>query len=253
MAASGHGTGVRSGKVNSRTADMYAVRKSDDNIVPKKQANKEGLSSAESVEGRTSTKRNTGQMPTVRTQGREAVSRRLAGVRQAAKQRKEERFTALLHHVNVELLTESYYKLKRKAAAGVDDVTWEEYGKSLAQRLVDLHERIHSGKYRAFRSERGYIPKPDGGQRPLGIAALEDKIVQRALLEVLNQIYEVDFLGFTHICAKSRKGNYIVLRKTIRKRFAAKCQRIRSQVMQRMHDPIPEVGRWLRHDITSIK
>jgi len=178
--------------------DMHAVRKSDGNIVPKKQANKEGISSAESVEGRTPPERNTGQMPTVRTQGRVAVPSRLASVRQAAQRRKDERFTALLHHVSVALLMESYYKLKRKAAAGVDKVTWEEYGKSLEERLPDLHDRIHSGKYRALPSKRGYIPKPDGGKRPLGIAAIEDKIVQRALLEVLNQIYEVDFLGFSY-------------------------------------------------------
>jgi RNA-directed DNA polymerase len=126
--ASGHGTGVRSGEVNSQMPDMYAIRKSDGNIVPKKQANKEGVSSAESVEGRAPTKRNTGQLPTVRTQGRGAVSSRLAGVRQAAQRRKDERFTALLHHVSVELLRKSYYDLKHNAAAGVDNVVggiWE--------------------------------------------------------------------------------------------------------------------------------
>ena len=198
MVASGHGTGVRSGKGKSRTPDMHATRKSDGNIVPKKRTNKEGRSSAESVEGRTPTKRNTGQSPTVRTQGRGAVSRGLSSVRQAAQRSKEERFTALLHHVNVDLLAKSYFSLKHDAAAGVDGVTWAEYGELLEERLAELHSRIHRGSYRALPSKRGYISKAGGGRRPLGITVLEDKIVQRALVEVLNQIYEVDFLGFSY-------------------------------------------------------
>lgn len=443
MLASGHGTGVRSGKVSSRTPDTYGIRKSDGNIVPKKQANKERVCSAEPVEGRTPTERNTGRTPTVRTQRRGAVSSGLAGVRQAAQRNRKERFTALLHHVNMELLRESYFNLKHDAAAGVDGVSWAEYGVRLEERLPDLHSRIHRGSYRAQPSKRGYISKSDGGQRLLGIAALEDKIVQRALVEVLNQIYEVDFLGFsygfrpgrkahdaldalsvaltrgkvnwvldadmrnyfdtidhewlerfiehriadrrvlrlirkwlragvledgqhtrtetgspqgavispllaniflhyvldtwthwwrrtqakgelivvryaddvvfgfqyrweaekfkvllrqrlaqfglklhpektrlvefgrfaaknrkekgegapetfdflgfTHTCAMSRKGNFIVLRKTIRKRLAAKCRDVRRQIRQRMHDPVPEVGRWLRSVIIGYQ
>lgn len=198
MVASGHGTGVRSGKGKNRTPDTHAIRKSDGNIVPKKRANKEGRSSAEPVEGRTPTKRNTGQSPTVRTQSRGAVSRGLSSVRQAAQRNREERFTALLHHVNVDLLRQSYFNLKHDAAAGVDGVSWAEYGESLEERLAELHSRIHRGSYRALPSKRGYIAKAGGGKRPLGITVLEDKIVQRALVEVLNQIYEVDFLGFSY-------------------------------------------------------
>jgi group II intron reverse transcriptase/maturase len=122
----------------------------------------------------------------------------LERVRQAAKARKKERFTALLHHVNVELLKEAYYWLKRSAAPGVDGLTWREYEQDLEAHVVDLHARVHRGAYRALPSRRKYIAKADGRQRPLGIAALEDKIVQRALVEVLNAIYEEDFLGFSY-------------------------------------------------------
>ena len=119
-------------------------------------------------------------------------------MRQAAKEDKGLRFTALLHHVNIDLLRSSYQSLKKQAAAGVDGVTWEEYGEGLEDRLNDLHGRIHRGAYRAKPSRRVWIPKPDGRQRPLGIAALEDKIVQRAVGTVLNQIWEEDFLGFSY-------------------------------------------------------
>jgi group II intron reverse transcriptase/maturase len=119
-------------------------------------------------------------------------------VRQAAKARKKERFTALLHHVTVELLRTSYFGLKRNAASGVDGVTWGDYEQHLEANLMDLHDRVHRGAYRALPSRRKYIPKSDGRQRPLGIASLEDKIVQRAVVEVLNAIYEEDFLGFSY-------------------------------------------------------
>jgi len=122
----------------------------------------------------------------------------LERVRTAARLRKKERFTALLHHVTVDLLRDAYSWLKRDAAAGADGVTWDDYGADLEVNLADLHARIHRGAYRAQPSRRVYIPKPDGRQRPLGIAALEDKIVQRALVEVLNAIYEEDFLGFSY-------------------------------------------------------
>jgi group II intron reverse transcriptase/maturase len=126
------------------------------------------------------------------------VSPGLDRVRQAARERRKERFTALLHHIDVDLLRWAYGRLQRAAAAGVDGLTWRVYGDGLEARLADLHARIHRGSYRAQPSRRHYIPKPDGRQRPLGIAALEDKIVQRATVEVLNAIYEEDFLGFSY-------------------------------------------------------
>jgi retron-type reverse transcriptase len=126
------------------------------------------------------------------------VTAGLERVRTAARLRKKEGFTALLHHVSLDLLRQAYSWLKRDAAAGVDGVTWDDYGTDLDRRLADLHARVHRGSYRAQPSQRRYIPKPDGRQRPLGIAALEDKIVQRAVVEVLNAIYEEDFLGFSY-------------------------------------------------------
>jgi RNA-directed DNA polymerase len=119
-------------------------------------------------------------------------------VRKAAKGNKEMKFTALLHHLTVDLLRESFYALKRKAAPGVDGVTWQEYETGLEDRLVDLHGRVHRGAYRAQPSRRKYLEKPDGRQRPLGIAAVEDKTVQQAVVTILNQIYEEDFLGFSY-------------------------------------------------------
>jgi RNA-directed DNA polymerase len=127
-----------------------------------------------------------------------AVSQRLDRVRQAARQRKKERFTALFHHVDTDLLRESFFWLQRKAAAGIDGVTWCDYERDLEVRLSELHDRLHRGAYRALPSRRQYIAKPDGSQRPLGIAALEDKIVQRAVVEVLSAVYEADFVGFSY-------------------------------------------------------
>jgi len=120
----------------------------------------------------------------------------------------QERFTALLHHVSVDLLRASYYALKRQAAPGVDGVTWQEYETGLESRLTDLHNRVHRGAYRAQPSRRVYIPKADGRQRPLGIAALEDKIVRQAVVTILNQIYEVDFQGFSETGQWSESNNY---------------------------------------------
>jgi RNA-directed DNA polymerase len=119
-------------------------------------------------------------------------------VRCIAEKDKGARFTALLHHVDVDRLRAAYRALNPKAATGVDGVTWFEYGLDLEENLRDLHARVHRGSYRAKPSRRAYIPKPDGRQRPLGIAALEDKILQRAVVEVLNAIYETDFLGFSY-------------------------------------------------------
>jgi retron-type reverse transcriptase len=126
------------------------------------------------------------------------VTQALDRVRQAAKQRKKERFTALLHHINPDTLRAAFYALKRKAVPGVDGVSWEDYEADLELRLEDLHGRVHRGAYRPQPSRRTYIPKADGKQRPLAIAALEDKIVQGAVVMVLNAIYEEDFLGFSY-------------------------------------------------------
>jgi len=130
--------------------------------------------------------------------GAENLFSGLKRVREAAGRNSPERFTALLHHVTVDLLREAYHKLNPRAAAGVDEVTWKEYGQGLEMRLVGLHERVHSGRYRAKPSKRIYLPKPDGKQRPIGIAVMEDKIVQQAVGWVLEQIYEEDFLGFSY-------------------------------------------------------
>ena len=132
------------------------------------------------------------------TQSGERVSQGLHGVRERARKNKQERFTALLHHVTPALLRDSFYALKRKAAPGVDGVTWQEYATGLEDRLKDLHGRVHRGAYQAQPSKRRWIPKGNGKQRPLGIAALEDKIVQQAVVTVLNEIYEEDFRGFSY-------------------------------------------------------
>jgi len=160
--------------------------------------NKGGEPLAEREEGRPLIKENTHQPSTSPTQSGTGVSQGLAGVRKAAKERKEMKFTALLHHLTVGLLRKSFYALKRRAAPGVDGVTWQEYETGIEDRLTDLHDRVHRGAYRALPSRRVYIPKPDGRQRPLGVAALEDKIVQQAVAIILNQIYEQDFLGFSY-------------------------------------------------------
>jgi RNA-directed DNA polymerase len=188
----------RFGKAKGRNPDMYAVEESDCTIVPMKQPNKTAHGVAEAAEGRVWTKKNADQPDIRPTQGGERVSQGLGGVRRAARERKQERFTALLHHLDVDLLRESYYALKRKAAPGVDGVRWSEYEEGLEDRLIELHDRVHRGAYRAQPSRRVYIPKADGRQRPLGIAALEDKVVQQAVVTILNQIYEVDFRGFSY-------------------------------------------------------
>ena len=150
------------------------------------------------AEGRPVTKENIVETNTRPTQGGERVSQGLHGVRERARINKQERFTALLHHVTQDLLRESFYALKRKAAPGVDGVTWKGYATGLEDRLRDLHDRVHRGAYRAQPSKRRWIPKSNGKQRPLGIAALEDKIVQQAIVTVLNEIYEEDFRGFSY-------------------------------------------------------
>ncbi|MGC2117465.1 MAG: group II intron reverse transcriptase/maturase, partial [Candidatus Acidiferrales bacterium] len=188
----------RSAKAINQTADTHVLEKSDCAVLPVNQPNKEGQSSAEVGEGRAQTKENIVQTHMHPTQSGKRMSQGLDGVRKVAKERKQERFTALLHHLNVDLLRDSFYALQRKASPGVDGVTWQEYETGLEDRLVDLHSRVHRGAYRAKPSRRVFIPKADGRQRPLGIAALEDKIVQQAVVTILNQIYEVDFKGFSY-------------------------------------------------------
>ena len=178
---------------------MHGSGESYSGVVPTKQPNKGGRPLAEVVEERPLVKENTEQSNQCRTQSRESGSSGLERVREVAKKDGKVRFTALFHHVTVDLLRESYNSLKKKAAPGVDGVTWRKYGEgSLEARLSDLHGRIHQGAYQALPSRRTWIPKPDGRQRPLGIAALEDKIVQRAVGTVLNQIWEEDFEGFSY-------------------------------------------------------
>jgi group II intron reverse transcriptase/maturase len=150
------------------------------------------------VEPRTGTKGNADQQSTRQAQDWERVSQALARIRQAAKLRKKERFTSLLHHVSVDLLRLSFFALKKDAAPGVDGLAWRDYEANLEDNLEDLHDRVHRGAYRALPSRRQYIPKADGRERPIAICALEDKIVQRAAVVVLNAIYEEDFRGFSY-------------------------------------------------------
>ena len=186
------------GEGSGRTARTDVPEESHDGIVPMNQSNKDRRPLAEIEEGRPSIKENARQPNTHPTQSGECVSQGLARVRKAAREHKEMKFTALLHHLTVDLLRESFYSLKRKAAPGVDGVTWQEYETGVEDRLVDLHSRVHGGAYRAMPSRRVYIEKADGRQRPLGVAALEDKIVQQAVVTILNQIYEEDFLSFSY-------------------------------------------------------
>lgn len=176
----------------------HGLEKSDFAIVAMKPANKAGAPAAEWVEPRAETKGNADPPRTRRTQSRVSVSQGLERVRQAARQKKRQEFTALLHHVDVDALREAFLALKRRAASGVDGLTWQDYASGLEERLQALHSRVHCGTYRALPVRRRFIPKPDGRQRPLGIAALEDKIVQRAVVTVLNAVYEEDFLGFSY-------------------------------------------------------
>jgi RNA-directed DNA polymerase len=177
--------------------------KSEQAIVPEKQSNEAPLLQAwvteETAEERACAKRNLCQQNTRRTQSRnQSVPSELVRVRQRAKQDKKARFTSLLHHLSLERWRAAFERLKPNAAAGVDDVHWRDYREGLEQRLQNLHARLHSGRYRARPARRAYIPKADGRQRALGIAALEDKIIQAAVAEMLNAIYEVDFLGFSY-------------------------------------------------------
>src|ERR1700691_2394440 len=172
--------------------------KSDRPVLPAKPSNKAARAEAEMVEERGLPEGNTASKPRPGHSAGQDASSALDRVRRAAQKYKEARFTALLHHVDLDRLRAAYRALSPKAAAGVDGVTWQSYGQDLEVNLRDLHARLHRGAYRATPSRRAYIPKADGRLRPLGIAALEDKMVQRAVVEVLNAVYEVDFLGFSY-------------------------------------------------------
>ena len=178
---------------------VHGHEKSDPAIVAVKPANEAETAmeqstavptAAESVEPRAGTKGNADQQSTCRTQSRASVSQALERIRKVARERKKEKFTALFHHISVELLGDAFYELKQDAAPGVDRLTWEDYEVKLERNLEDLYDRVQRGAYRALPSRRVYIPKPDGRQRPLAVAALEDKIVQRAAATLLNAIYE---------------------------------------------------------------
>ncbi len=177
---------------------MHGGGTSDPAIVAGKLANKAEQSASEPVERRAGTEGNARQHSTHRTPSRASVTQALERIRRTAKERKKERFTALLHHVGPDLLAAEFFALKEHAAAGVDGLTWRAYEQNLEANVADLHARVHRGAYRPLPSRRVHIPKPDGGQRPLAVAALEDKIVQRATAAVLNAIYEEDFLGFSY-------------------------------------------------------
>jgi RNA-directed DNA polymerase len=205
---------------------MHGRGKSDCAIVAERPGNKAEASAADPAEPRAETKGNADQQSTHRTPSRTSVTQTLDRIRRTARERKQERFTALLHHVSTELLEVEFHALRAQAAAGVDGLTWRDYEQNLKGNLEDLHARVHRGAYRPLPSRRVYIPKPDGRQRPLAIAALEDKIVQRATAAVLNAIYEEDFLGFSYgfrpgrgahdaldalvVATESRKVNFIV-------------------------------------------
>ncbi len=172
--------------------------KSDNPIVPRKLPNK-GNMSAEAMEERGLTKGNSSEQNMLRTQGRVGVQTALGRIRKAVEKDRKQKLTALYHHVyNVDMLRESYYAIKRKAAPGVDNVTWSYYGENLEQNLRGLSNRLKRCAYRAQPTKRSYVPKADGGKRPIGVSVIEDKIVQRASVLVLNQIYELDFTGFSY-------------------------------------------------------
>ena len=186
---------------------MHGGGTSDTAIVAGKLANKAERSAAEPVERRAGTEGNASQQSTHRTQSRASVTQELERIRKTAKERKKEKFTALLHHISPELLAEAFGDLKADAAVGVDGLTCEAYEPNLEANLADLHARVHRGAYQPLPSRRGYIPKPDGGKRPIGVAALEDKIVQRAVATVLSAIYEEDFVGFSYGFRPGRRAH----------------------------------------------
>src|SRR6266700_6531984 len=191
-----------------RTPLMHEPGKSDSRVVPKKVPNKARRRAAEGLEGRRLAKRNSPQATTLRTQGRARVHAALGRVRQAAEHKKGVRFTALLHHIYaIDTLRAAFYNLERDAAPGVDGETWEHYGEKLEANLAELSDRLRRGAYRPQPVRRVYIPKRDGKQRPIGVTALEDKIVQRATVAVLNAVYEPEFAGFSYGARPGRSAH----------------------------------------------
>jgi len=197
------------------------------------------------TEGRPRPEGISGGKAKVRTQGRAALPANLARVNEAARRSHKTRFTALMHHIDVEALRRAFNRQRRNASAGVDGITVEEYRGNLEANLKRLCDQVHSGCYRPQPVRRAYVPKSDGAQRPIGIPALEDKIVQGAVAEVLSAIYEVDFLGFTHYCCMNRNGYFFVMRKTQRARMIRKLKELRIEARRRMHWPLRKQQRWL--------
>lgn len=189
---------------------MHGRGKSDPVIGAVKPANKAAPTAAELVERRPGAEGNASQQSRHRAQDRESVSQAPERIRNAARQRKEEKFTSLTHHISIAMLRTAFFALKRDAAPGVDGLTWQTYESDLDRNLTDLHSRVHRGAYRALPNRRQYIPKADGRQRPIAIAALEDKVVQRATVAVLNAIYEEDFVGFSY-GFRPRRGQHDAL------------------------------------------
>src|ERR671933_680702 len=177
---------------------MHGPEKSAPPIVAGKSANKSAPAAAEPMEPRGGIEGKAGLQSTVRTRSRAAVSQAQERLRQAVARNGKEKLTALLHHVSLDTLRWAFLEQMRDAAPGVDRLTWEEYAVDLETRLADLHDRLHRGAYRALPSRRRYIPKPDGGRRPLGIAALEDKVGQTAVVAILTPVYEAELLGFSY-------------------------------------------------------
>lgn len=243
---------------------MNGQWKSDSPVVAEKPANRARASAAESVEQRGLAERNSAKADAPRTQSRTSASSGLSRVREVARKDREAKFTALLHHVDVDALRSAFEGLNKKASAGIDGVTWQQYEGNLEENLRELHARLHRGTYRPKPSRRVYIPKADGRRRPLGIASLEDKIVQRAVVEVLNAIYEVDFLGFSYgfregrsqhdaldalATAIQRKKVNLVLDADIRGFFdAINHERLMQYVQRRIADKrvLRLIRKWLR-------
>jgi hypothetical protein len=275
---------------------MHGHEKSDSAIVAKKPPNKTGKPAAEAAERRAGTKGNTGRHSTRRTQIRESVSQALDRVRQAARQRKKEKFTALLHHISVETLEVAFYALKRKAAPGVDGVTWQEYDADLERRLIDLHGRIHRGAYRLQPSRRSFDLWAERWRRR---EATGDMIVvryaelgfqhendARRFLDAMRARFKefaltlhpdktrliefgrhaadrrarcglgkpetFNFLGFTFICGRSRRGNFLLKRKSRRDRVKVRLKEIKEELWRQMHWSIPEQGSWLAQVIRGF-
>jgi retron-type reverse transcriptase len=205
---------------------MHAREKSDSAVVAVNPTNNAERSATEPGEPRAEAEGNASQRHTCRTLSRDSVTQGLERIRQRAREKRKEKFTALLHHISPDLLAMEFFALKENAAPGVDGLTWRDYEQNLEGNLADLHARVHRGAYRPLPSRRVYIPKPDGRQRPLAVVALEDKIVQRATATVLNAIHEEDFLGFSYgfrpgrgahdaldalvVAIESRRVNFIV-------------------------------------------